>query len=342
AWRAASIAARPGACFCGNERFDPLTSVAIMNAKGGVGKSTLTMALAETLSAFHGKRVLVIDSDGQMSLSVMVLPVARLTELRDQGKTITGFLASLLPGKIALDWRTCIAGNASDVDDARSLSAIAGDMDLALIERDIVASGEAGKVQERCKVLLREAKEDFDLVLVDCAPGISVITECWLRECEWHLIPVKPDILAVSGIQYLKNFRQRTPEAPFARHLGVAINMKQTGSETGETIHELLLANGEMACFADAVPMIQHIQKSALCTTELRSFQNKYPGEAGRALRAIAAGMLQRVSANQPAPEFGVEQALPPFEQELTKPLGASRKAWLDKPLGPSSNYSTD
>jgi len=136
-------------------------------------------------------------------------------------------------------------------------------MDLALIERDIVASGEAGKVQERCKVLLREAKEDFDLVLVDCAPGISVITECWFRECEWHLIPVKPDILAVSGIQYLKNFRQRTPEAPFARHLGVAINMKQTGSETGETIRELLLANGEMACFADASDDSAHPEVSA-------------------------------------------------------------------------------
>ena len=305
-----------------------------MNAKGGVGKSTLTMALAETLSAFHGKRVLVIDSDGQMSLSVMVLPLARLTELRNQGKTIPGFLASLLSGKIAIDWRSCVARNAGDVDDARSLSVLAGDMDLALIERDIVASGEAGKVREHCQALLREAKEDFDLVLVDCAPGISVMTECWLRECAWHLIPVKPDILAVSGIQYLKNFKQRAPEAPFARHLGVAINMKQAGSATDEMIHELLLANGEMACFPDAVPMIQHIQKSALCTTELRSFQNKYPGEAGRALRAMAKGLLQRVSAMQPAPELGVERALPPLPQEVPKPLEASRKAWLDKLFG--------
>ena len=124
-----------------------MTSVAIMNAKGGVGKSTLTMALAETLSAFHGKRVLVIDSDGQMSLSVMMLPVARLTELSNQGKTIAGFLASLLPGRTEIDWRTCIASNASDVDDARSLSIIAGDMELTLVEREIVASGQTLKVQ---------------------------------------------------------------------------------------------------------------------------------------------------------------------------------------------------
>lgn len=129
-------------------------------------------------------------------------------------------------------------------------------MDLALVERDIIASGESAQVQERCKTLLREAKDDFDLVLVDCAPGISVMTECWLRECEWHLIPVKPDVLAVSGIKYLKNFKQRKPDAPFARHLGVAINMKRAGSETDEMIHELLLADRELACFPDAVPMI--------------------------------------------------------------------------------------
>jgi chromosome partitioning protein len=269
-----------------------------MNAKGGVGKSTLTMALAETLSAFHDKRVLMIDSDGQMSLSVMVLPVARLTGLRNERKTITGFLASLLPANKEIDWRSCIIGNASDVDDARTLSVIAGDMDLALVERDIVASGESGRVQERCKMLLREAKGNFDLVLVDCAPGISVMTECWLRVCEWHLIPVKPDVLAVSGIQYLKNFKQRAPEAPFARHLGVAVNMKHAGSGTDETIHELLCANSEMACFPDAIPMIQHIQKSALCSAELRSYQNKYPGQAGRALRTIASGLLQRISAS--------------------------------------------
>jgi chromosome partitioning protein len=320
--------------FCGNKGFDRLTSVAIMNAKGGVGKSTLTMALAETLSAFHGKRVLLIDSDGQMSLSVMVLPVARLTELRDQGKTITGFLTSLMPEKMAIDWRTCIAGNASDVDDARSLSVIAGDMDLALVERDIIVSGVTVQVRERCGALLRDAKENFDLVLVDCAPGISVMTECWLRECEWHLIPIKPDVLAVSGIQYLRNFKQREPDAPFARHLGVAVNMKQAGSQTDEMIHELLLANREMACFPDAVPMIQHIQKSALCSIEARSYQNKYPGEAGRALRIIAAELLQRVSARHETQKIGVHEPVPSTEQEFPKSLGGGRKVWLDKLFG--------
>jgi len=130
-------------------------------------------------------------------------------------------------------------------------------------------------MRERCRSLLRDAAEEFDLVLIDCAPGISAITECWLRECDWHLIPVKPDILADSGFQYLKNYKHRSPESSFARHLGVVVNMKQAGSEADKTIHELLLANHEMACFPNAIPMIQHIQKSALCSIEERSYHNK-------------------------------------------------------------------
>jgi chromosome partitioning protein len=273
--------------------------------------------------------VLVIDSDGQMSLSVMVLPVARLTALRDKGRTITGYLSSLLPAKQAIDWRDCVTRDASDVDDARSLSIIAGDMDLALVERDIVAAGQTGQVRERCKDLLRDAAKEFDLVLVDCAPGISVMTECWLRQCDWHLIPVKPDILAVSGIQYLKNFKQRPPDSPFAKHLGVAVNMKQPGSETDGMIHELLLGNREMACFPDAVPMIQHIQKSALCATELRSFQNKYPGAAGSALRAISAGLLQRIEASGHETIESAAVQHPPSTvrtSEPSKPLGVLEK----------------
>ena len=94
-------------------------------------------------------------------------------------------------------------------------------------------------------------------------------------------------------------------------------------------INELLLANREMACFPDAVPMIQHIQKSALCGTELRSFQNKYTGEAGRALRAIAAGLLQRIDSGGETKVSGVDQPLSSPERnplQQSKPQGVFDK----------------
>jgi cellulose biosynthesis protein BcsQ len=169
-------------------------------------------------------------------------------------------------------------------------------------------------------------------VLVDCAPGICVTTECWLRECEWHLIPVKPDVLAISGIQYLRDFKQRTPDNPFARHLGVVVNMKQTGSNADEKIHEILRSSREMACFPDAIPMIQHIQKSSICSSEPRSFQNKYPGDAGQALRLIAAELLGRISAGSNEGAIAVDRSSPSLEQDA--PKQAARKTLLDKLMG--------
>ena len=51
-------------------------TITVMNAKGGVGKSTLVLALAETLATYHGQRVLVIDADAQASVSHMLAPRA--------------------------------------------------------------------------------------------------------------------------------------------------------------------------------------------------------------------------------------------------------------------------
>ena len=272
-----------------------MPSIAVMNAKGGVGKSTLTMALAETLAIYHGKRVLLIDSDGQMSLSLMMMSVDRLNTQRGAGASITGFLQSVLPTAEPVDWRNCVTGDVSDVDDAANIYIVAGDMDLPLLEREFAAQGAIGSLRRACRSLLEEASEYVDLVIVDCAPGISVVTECWLRECDWHLIPAKPDVLAVSGMQYLNAFKKRQPDLGFARHLGVVINMKNLRNETEQNIHEILAASPGWACFRDAIPWISHIQKAALYMPEKRSYQNKYPAEAGLALKGLATDLLDRV-----------------------------------------------
>ena len=57
-------------------------AIAVMNTKGGVGKSTLVLAMAETLSAKFGKNVLVIDSDAQASVSLMLLSTVNLHRLQ--------------------------------------------------------------------------------------------------------------------------------------------------------------------------------------------------------------------------------------------------------------------
>ncbi len=272
-----------------------------MNAKGGVGKSTLTMAIAETLSVWHEKSVLLIDADAQMNLSLMVMPPEKLNAARHGGQSIAAWLSSFVVTFQRTEWRNCVIGDISDVDDVSKMFIIPGDMDMTLVEREIAARGALGRARQACRWLLDEASEAVDFVLVDCAPGISTVTECWLRECDWHLIPIKPDILAVSGMEYLRLFRQRNPGLGFASHLGVLINMKDMRSPTDQMTHEFLSKDDGLRCFPAAIPLIQHIQKAALFLKEKRSYQNKYPGDAGRALREVTKEMIRRVSEKSPA-----------------------------------------
>ena len=83
----------------------------------------------------------------------------------------------------------------------------------------------------------------------------------------------------------------------FAAHLGVLVNMMDMRSPTDHMTHNFLTKDESLRCFPSAIPLIQHIQKAALFMRDKRSYQNKYPGDAGRALREVTAEMIKRVRA---------------------------------------------
>ena len=181
-------------------------SITVMNAKGGVGKTTLVLALAETLSAHHDKKVLVIDSDAHASLSSMLLPGNWLATMQAQDRTFVDYLiASVLKGT-PVDWRTFAVSGVSDVDDARSIELLLGGGHLTLFEREVSKGDREADLRQRIRAFLAEACEVYDLILIDSAPGLSVLTECWLREADFCLSPAKPDYLSTHALQFLQQF----------------------------------------------------------------------------------------------------------------------------------------
>ena len=131
-----------------------MASIAIMSAKGGVGKSTLTMAVAETLAVYHDKSVLLIDADAQMNLSLMVMPPEKLSEASQTRRSIAAWLASNVLASSRMDWRSCVISDISDVDDAKKLFIIPGDMDMTLIEREIAAKGALSRVSPGLQIVV--------------------------------------------------------------------------------------------------------------------------------------------------------------------------------------------
>ncbi len=107
-------------------------TIAVMNTKGGVGKSTLVLALAETLSVYHGKNVLVVDSDSQASVSSMLMSVSNLHKLQQNALTIVDYLVARVLRNEPAEWPRYVVRNVSDVDDARSIFLVPSDMQLTL------------------------------------------------------------------------------------------------------------------------------------------------------------------------------------------------------------------
>lgn len=279
-----------------------MISIAIMNAKGGVGKSTLTMAIAETLAEHHGKSSLIIDSDGQMSVSLMMTPGRLLAERAESNLSLVNYFVQKVLEDKEVDWPQFVCREVSDVEEIGGMFLIQGDMDLPLLEREIAIANKFTHMRTAARELLTAAKQYVDVVLVDCAPGISVMTETWLRECDQHLIPVKPDFLAISGLEYLRRFRSRNPEMGFANQLGIVINMMEPTAPEDRAMAAHLREDEALHCFDAAVPMASIIQRASLFSQESRSYLAKYAGAPGQAVRAVTHELLERIEAK---PEIG-------------------------------------
>jgi chromosome partitioning protein len=272
-------------------------TIAVMNTKGGVGKSTLVLAMAETLSAKFGKNVLVIDTDAQASVSLMLLSTGSLNRLQMDGLTIVDLLVGSVLQTSAVDWTRFAVAGVSDVEEARTVYLIPSDMQLTLFEREV--SEERLLIQLRASVgaLLDDVRGLFDVVLIDCPPGLSVLTEAWLREADFHITPTNPDYLSTYSLEVLGHFKGLNPELGFADNLGVLINMKEMQSAMDADHERRLRVNADNRCFSQAIPRAKALQNASRFSDTERSYDKKYPGDSANPLRAVCQELLNRVAA---------------------------------------------
>jgi chromosome partitioning protein len=267
-----------------------------MNTKGGVGKSTIVLGLAETLSAIEGLNVLVIDADAQASVSSMLMGTNDLYTLQSNGVTIVEYLIRTVLKDENLAWKPFVVRDVSDVDEARSVFMMASDVRLTLFEREITGPQQQAQLRANLGQLLAGVGASFDVVLIDCPPGLSVLTESWLREAAWHLTPTKVDYTSVCGLDVFRRFKSLNPEMGFADNLGVLVNMKEPLSLSDREYHAMLMREPDNHCFETTMPRLNAMQSAARHSQEWRSYSAKYPGEAGQALRQLAREVLQRMA----------------------------------------------
>jgi chromosome partitioning protein len=270
--------------------------ITVMNAKGGVGKSTLVLTLAETLSAHRGLRVLVIDSDAHASLSSMLISPSWFATLQAEGRTFVDYLIATVLNAGEGSWSNFVLEGVSDVDDARSVDLLLGGGHLTLFEREISKGNHETALRRTIRAFLAEARAAYDLVLIDSAPGLSILTECWLREADFCLSPAKPDYLSTRGLQFLQQFGERDAQMGFSESLGIIISMKDPHAAEDDKFERWLRNNIKDHCFKHAIPRAAALQTAAYFSVWSRSYAAKYPGKIGRVLRDLAKELLDRLA----------------------------------------------
>lgn len=208
-----------------------------INLKGGVGKTTTTVALAETLSAEMKKKVLVIDLDPQTNATVMLIGEQKWRILNDHGYTLAQlFKDALDPTSKKFDLAKTLQKKVSDVSSARTIDLLPSSLDLIDVQDELINTpvGKYGAIRP-FDILWRATKdlvENYDVVIIDCPPNLGKITQNGLRMSQAFIIPTIPDILSTYGIpQIVKRVRDFSEEITESiEPLGIVVTKYQSNS----------------------------------------------------------------------------------------------------------------
>ena len=203
----------------------PKSVMAAINFKGGTGKTTVALAIAEGLCRLMRKRVAVIDCDFQCSASIALLGRRTLNNLIDKNATMDSLLQSKLAKRNGAHLATSAIPAQFCVSEATGLMHIVpGSPDMPKREREIVAQflprSDIHAAYENAAIkmgeLFRSLLDEFDFVLIDCPPGLTLFSEAAIRAADGIVVPTLPNEISFAAIDHLRNEIQRArPDRSF-------------------------------------------------------------------------------------------------------------------------------
>jgi len=157
----------------------------IYNIKGGVGKTAASVNLSY-LSSLEGKKTLLWDLDPQGSSSFYFH--------KEQGSDAS--LKKIISGKVELN--DIIEGT-----EYRNLEIIPSDFSYRHMDTLL---DQVKKSKKRIREVLKELKKDYDVIFLDCPPGISILAENIFHACDYILVPTVPTPLCLRTYDQIISF----------------------------------------------------------------------------------------------------------------------------------------
>jgi chromosome partitioning protein len=304
--------------------------VSSINLKGGVGKTTASVALGETLACEFGKKVLLIDLDPQTNATIMLIGEDRWIDLNKQDLTLARlFKDAVEPGARKFDLDATLQRGVSNVSGATTLDLLPASLDLIDVQ-DILAVAEVHgftgfhhpvdwffgpwqswlslATRPRCSKATRELPialleagtrgrlAAYDVVIIDCPPNLGCIPLNGLYLSDAYFIPTVPDHLSTYGIPQIVARVRRLSEriGRSVAPLGIVITKFQSNSSVHNAVRARLEKLSDPPVFAEVIRQSNQIAAAAEFVKEQRTLRQKYGSEPAAALIDLAQEFLNR------------------------------------------------
>lgn len=192
--------------------------IAILNCKGGVGKTTIAVNLAASLAHNLNKRVLLVDLDAQSNASIWLMGLPRWSPLDGMPeKTVCAFLHGRYLSDAVCE---AVIEDAQKLKLCPNLDLIPAMYELTDLDHDYQDKPNNPYYADFYK-LLEPLYEKYDYVIFDCPPSVGRATKCAVFSAHEIYVPANADFLSNVGLRLLENklskFEKESEEA--ARNL---------------------------------------------------------------------------------------------------------------------------